>query len=116
MKDSILAQKSIDFSVQAIKYAQWLQNERREFILSKQFPRSSTSIGANIHEAIYAVSKADFIAKMQISLKEAFETEYWLILLKESAFLPDEFLILEPTCRELKAMLISTLKSSKSEK
>lgn len=116
MKDSILVQKSIDFSIQAIKYARWLQDEQREFILSKQFLRSATSIGANIHEAIYAVSKADFIAKMQISLKETSETEYWLVLLKQSNFLSTEFSPLESDCRELKAMLISTLKTSKSEK
>ena len=116
MKDSILAQKSIDFSIQAIKYTRWLQNEQREYVLSKQFLRSATSIGANIHEAIYAVSKADFIAKMQISLKEASETEYWLILLKQSNFLSAELPTLEANCHELKAMLISTLKTSKSEK
>ena len=116
MKESILAQKSIDFSVCAIRYTHWLQNECREYVLSKQILRSSTSIGANIHEAIYAISKADFIAKMQIALKEASETEYWLILLQKSNLLPPSFLFLMQSCQELKAILISTLRTSKSEK
>ena len=82
--------------------------------MSKQLLKSGTSIGANIHEANYAVSKADFITKMQIALKEASETEYWLIVLEKTDYLPKEFYQLKEKCNGLKRMLISTLNTTKN--
>lgn len=109
-----LAEQSIAFSIDIIQYYKWLCSEKKEFVLSKQMLRSGTSIGANIHEANYAISKADFIAKMQISLKEASETEYWLIVLEKTQYLPKEFIHLKDKCYSLKYMLISTLNTSKN--
>ena len=84
--------------------------------MSKQLLKSGTSIGANIHEAHYAVSKADFISKMQIALKEASETEYWLIVLEKTDYMSDEFYYLKEKCNGIKRMLISTLNTVKSDK
>lgn len=80
-KDNILLEKSLRFAVRIIKLQKYLLKEKRETIISKQILRSATSIGANANEAVYGISKADFIAKLQISLKETAETEYWLRLL-----------------------------------
>ncbi len=82
--------------------------------MSKQLLKSGTSIGANIHEANYAVSKADFITKMQIALKEASETEYWLIVFEKTDYLPENFYQLKEKCNGLKRMLISTLNTTKN--
>ena len=76
MKDSELIKQSVNFSISIVEYYKWLVYDKKEFIMSKQILRSRTSIGANIHEARYAVSKADFINKIHISLKEGSETEY----------------------------------------
>lgn len=80
MKENILIGKSIDFGARIIKLCKFLEKDRNERIISRQILRSGTSIGANINEAQYGNSKADFIAKMHISLKETAETEYWLRL------------------------------------
>lgn len=76
MKENILLEKSLLFSARIIKLNKYLTKEKREHIVSKQIVRSATSIGANANDAVYGVSKADFISKMQISLKETAETEY----------------------------------------
>jgi len=78
---NLLDQKSFDFSIRIVKLNQYLQQEHKEFVLSKQLLRSGTAVGALIAEAQYAQSKADFINKLQISLKEANETRYWIRLL-----------------------------------
>ncbi|WP_343210584.1 four helix bundle protein [Anaerolentibacter hominis] len=78
-----LSEKSLAFAEQVIDLYRFLI-DKKEFVLSKQFLRSGTSIGANIYEAKYAISRADFISKMHIALKEASETEYWLILLEKA--------------------------------
>jgi len=83
----ILEDKSYDFSIRVVKCSQYLQQEKREYILSKQLLRSGTSIGALIAEGKYAQSKADFANKLYISLKEANETKYWLRLLKDYDYL-----------------------------
>ena len=83
MKDNLIQTKSFEFSLSIITLYKLLQHER-EYIISKQLLRSSTSIGANIEEAIGGQSKRDFLAKISISLKEARETRYWLKLLQES--------------------------------
>ena len=89
-KDSVLPVKSKAFAIKIIKLYTELQNEKKEFVLSKQILRSGTSIGANIREAIRGQSKADFYAKLYISLKEAEETEYWLELLCDTDFICHE--------------------------
>ncbi|MFI3164351.1 MAG: four helix bundle protein [Bacillota bacterium] len=112
--NSPLSAQSIAFSIDMVNYYKWLTESRKEYILSKQILRSATSVGANLHEAQYAVSKSDFVAKMQISLKEASETEYWLIVLEETGYLPDEFLNLKTKCLSLKRMLVSALNTAKA--
>ena len=111
--DSPLLQQSLDFSISVIQYCKWLTTEKREPILSKQLLRSGTSVGANIYEANYAISRADFISKLQIALKEAAETEYWLILLQKTDYLPEQFGALSDSCLSLKKMLVSTLNTAK---
>src|SRR4051812_19662843 len=86
---SIVADKSISFSIRAIKLYKYLTETKREYILSKQMLRSATAIGALIREAEHAQSKADFLNKMNISLKEANETVYWLMLLKKTEYLTE---------------------------
>ena len=97
-----------------MNYYKWLVSEKEEFVLSKQILRSGTSIGANIHEADFAVSKADFILKMQIALKETSETEYWLIVLEQTGFLPEEYRFLKNSCMSIKRMLVASLNTSKN--
>lgn len=86
MKENILIDKSIDFGAQIVKLYRYLVNTKRETVLSKQILRSRTSIGANINEAQYGNSKADFIVKLHIALKETAETEYWLHILEKSDY------------------------------
>lgn len=81
MKENILKDKSFLFALEVVKFTQYLVSEKREFILSKQFLRSGTAVGALIREAEYAQSRPDFISKLHIALKEANETEYWIELL-----------------------------------
>lgn len=116
MKENILLEKSLFFSARIIKLNHYLTKEKREHIISKQIVRSATSIGANANEAVYGVSKADFISKMQISLKETAETEYWLRLLVLSEYITeDEGSSLINDCLEIKKILISTLNTAKNK-
>jgi four helix bundle protein len=114
MKENVVKNKSFAFALRIIKLYKHLSEEQREFVLSKQLLRSGTSIGANIEEGVAGQSKRDFIAKMQISLKEAKETHYWLRLLKESNYmddkLSDSFLT---DCNEIISILTSILRSAK---
>jgi len=87
LKEIVLIDKSIDFAARIIKLCKYLEGTKHENIISKQIIRSGTSIGANINEAQYGQSKADFVSKLQISLKETAETEYWLRLLFKADFL-----------------------------
>ena len=115
-QNSILLEKSLHFAAQIVKLHQYLSKEKHETTLSKQLLRSATSIGANANEAIYGISKAEFIAKLQISLKEAAETEYWLrlfILYELITQAQGEPLIAE--CIELKRILIATLNTAKNQ-
>ena len=114
-KENILLDKALHFAARIIKLNQYLIKEKRETIISKQIIRSGTSIGANANEAIYGISKPDFIAKLQISLKETAETEYWLRLLMLSEYITDEMgKSLLDDCLEIKRILIATLNTSKS--
>lgn len=111
---SILLDKSLLFSARIVKLQKYLIKEKHEGIISKQIIRSATSIGANAYEAVYTISKADFIAKLQISLKETAETEYWLRLLILSEYITEkEGDSLLTDCLEIKRILISTLNTSK---
>ncbi len=98
-----------------MKLSQFLQQDKKEFVLSKQILRSGTAVGALIREAEFGQSKPDFTNKMSIALKEANETEYWLSLLNDTDFISEnQFVNLQSDCKELIAMLVSTVKTSKS--
>ena len=114
MKNSIVKDKSFAFAVRIVKLYQHISENKKEFILSKQLVRSGTSIGANINEALQGSSKRDFINKMNISLKEAQETEYWLRLLYETNYLSErEFQSIYDDSVELLKMLTSIVKTSR---
>ena len=90
MKDNVVKDKSLEFAVRIVNLYKFLVNEQKEFVMSKQILRSGTSIGANIREAEQAQSRADFINKLNIALKEANETEYWLELLIRTEYITRE--------------------------
>lgn len=116
MSESKLRTQSMDFAVSIINLVKELKGER-ESIISNQIGRSGTSIGANIREAQYAHGKADFIAKLQIALKEANETGYWLELLFKTGYLEGEiFKRLDAECTSLRIMLIASIRTAKGEK
>jgi four helix bundle protein len=116
MKENIIKNKSFDFALRIIKMYQYLCESKKEFILSKQLLRSGTSIGANIREAEHAESRADFIHKMAISLKEANETDYWIELLYKSNYIDGtQFTSIKIDIDELLKLLISISKSTKSK-
>lgn len=115
MEKNTLKEKTFQLSVSVIYLYRQLCNNRGNEVLARQLLRSATSIGANVREAVYGVSRADFIAKMQIALKETAETEYWLELLQETGTVQKEKgETLKQDCVEIKRILIATLKSSKS--
>ena len=117
MKDNLLIDKSIAFASRIIKLHQYLIKIKKETIISKQIVRSGTSIGANINEANYGQSKADFISKMHIALKETAETEYWLKLLTMSEYITQEMgHSLLNDCLEIKRILISTINTAKGNR
>ncbi len=113
-RENPLKDKSYLFAIEIVKACQFLVNDKREFVISKQLLRSGTSIGANIEEANQAESKSDFIHKLSISNKEAFETHYWLRILRDTNYINSEsantLLLL---CEELLKMLTASIKSSK---
>ena len=112
MKDSPLLVKSKQFALEIIGICRQIKAEKKESVLTNQVLRSGTSIGANIREANYAHGKTDFIAKLQIALKECFETEYWLELLIESNYYSDNTVL--DRCTELKKMLITSVNTAKA--
>lgn len=113
MKENTVLIKSKNFAIRIIRLYQYLQNKKKEFILSKQLLRSGTSIGANIREGIVAMSKNEFKAKLNISYKEAHETQYWLELLVETDYLTSkEFDSLNTDCSELIKLLTSIIKTT----
>ena len=114
MSSGQLTNMTLEFAVQIVELYKCLCTNKREFVMSKQLLRSGTSIGANINEANYAVSKLDFIAKLHIALKEASETDYWLKLLNLTHFIEgDQYIVLYTKCREIQKMLISSLNTAK---
>lgn len=113
MSESKLRTQSMDFAVLIINLVKSLK-ENHEFIISNQIGRSGTSIGANIREAQYAHGKADFIAKLQIALKEASETGYWLELLYRRNYINEsEYKNLDRICTSIRVMLISSINTAK---
>ena len=109
-----LSQKSFSFGLRIIKLYLYLKTEHKEFVLSKQILRSGTSIGAMIQESHFAQSKADFINKLSVALKEANETRYWLYLLAESNFIQPHMLkSILPDIEDLIKMLVSSTKTAK---
>ena len=113
MRNDKLSELSMDFSVDIINLVKELKTQR-ESVVSNQIGRSGTSIGANIREAHYAHGKADFISKLQIALKEANETGYWLELLLRTGYIDeDRYNALETKCKSLRAMLVSSINTTK---
>lgn len=114
MKNNIIEIKSKGFAIRIIRLFQHLGKSRSEYVLSKQILRSGTSVGANIREAVNGQSRADFIAKLSISLKEASETQYWLELLYATDYITkDELESINNDCAELIALLTAVLKTSR---
>ena len=117
MKENLLKTKSFAFSVRIVGLYRYLTEQKKEYILSKQILRSGTSIGANIYEANYGQSKVDFAAKLQIALKEAAETEYWLLLLTQTNYLEESMgKSFNEDCLELKRLLISSVRTARDQK
>ena len=116
MKQSILKDKSKAFALRVIRLYNYLCEERKEYILSKQLLRSGTSIGANIAEAFYGQSEADFVSKLSIAQKETSETIYWLDLLHESDYLKqNEYDSVYSDAEELIKLLTSSIKTMKEK-
>ena len=114
MKENILIDKSIDFAARIVKLNDYLVKNRKGLTIARQIIRSGTSIGANINEANYGQSPADFIFKMHIALKETAETEYWIKLLNKTDFIDDKLSdSLLRDCIEIKKILIASITTAK---
>ena len=113
-ENNVLVEKTLSFAIRIVNCYNFLTEERKEFTMSKQVFRSGTSIGANIHEAIQGQSRADFVSKMSIALKEASETSYWLVLLQKTNFLDEKIYVsLKKDLDEIIRLLVSTIKTTK---
>lgn len=115
MKENVIKNKSFAFALRIVKLYQFLSDTKKEYVLSKQVLRSGTSIGANVRESEYGQSKADFIHKNSIALKEANETDYWLELLFQAGYLEEKvYQSLKQDCEEILKILTAIVKTSKS--
>jgi four helix bundle protein len=113
---NIALDKSRSFALRIYNLYKHLCDEKHEYVLAKQLLRSGTSIGANLTEAQYAISKKEFLAKAQISLKECAETEYWLDLLKQTGLISSaEYDSIITDCKELLRLLVSITKTTKTK-
>ena len=111
----MIAEKSYRFAVRIVKLCQYLRDVKHEFILSQQVEKSGTSIRANVTEGQQGQSRADFIAKLSVALKETSETKYWLSLLYDTAYLTDrEYRSIQSDCIEIEKLLTSILKTTKA--
>ena len=116
MAESIMLNKAKDFAVEIINMCKNIKETKRESVLTNQLMRSGTSIGANIHESKYAHGTADFISKMQIALKECYESEYWLELLNRTGHIDDEqYKLIINECGQISRMLISSINTVKEK-
>jgi four helix bundle protein len=114
MSDSILRDKAKDFAKETVFLCREIKQTHRESVLTNQLLRSGTSIGANIHEAQYAQSRADFIHKLEIALKECYETEYWLELLSETGYIESEkYSSMKNSAGTIRRLLIASCKTAK---
>ena len=114
MAESIMLDKAKDFAVEIINMCKSIKEIKRESVMTNQLMRSGTSIGANIHESKYAHGTADFISKMQIALKECYESEYWLELLNRTGYIDDEqYKSIINNCGQIRRMLISSINTVK---
>ena len=114
--DSIIQNKSRDFAIRIINCYKYLTEQKHEQVMSKQLLRCGTSIGANTRESKNAQSRMDFLNKLNIALKEADETEYWLDLLHETKYIDDkQFESLQSDCKELIAILVTIIKKLKED-
>lgn len=117
MKENVLIELSKQFAVDVVTLCTEIKEHRKSNVLLNQLLRSGTSIGANIHEANYAASKADFINKFQISLKECYETDYWLGLFKDTHMITaDEYDNLYSQCSKIRKLLIASITTAKANK
>ena len=115
MADSIMLEKSKEFAVNIVNLCKEIKSVQRESVLTNQLLRCGTSIGANIHESRYAQSTADFISKMQIALKECYESEYWLELLFRTDYIEEpRYNVLKNNCGAIRRMLISSINTTKA--
>ena len=115
MAESVMLEKAKDFAVEIVNICRNIKETKRESVLTNQLLRSGTSIGANIHESKYGHGTADFIAKMQIALKECYESEYWLELLNRTGYIADEqYKSLQNACGSIRRMLISSINTTKN--
>ena len=114
-EDNVIKDKSFEFSVSIVNLYRYLTEDKKEYIMSKQVFRSGTSISANVCEGMQGVSKADFVAKLSISLKEACETVYWLRLLHRTGYIEGKiFNSIIGDCQELIRLLTSIIKTTKN--
>ncbi len=116
LTDSLISEKTINFAVRIVRFYKYLCEEKKEYILSKQILRSGTSIGANVRESRNAQSRADFISKLNIALKEADETDYWLELMEKSEIIKsNQIADLKSDLNEITAILVKSLKTLKNQ-
>ena len=114
-KENRILNISKAFAIRIIRLFQYLQNEKKEFVLSKQLLRAGTSIGANVRESVHAQSPEDFVHKLNISQKESYETEYWIELLYETGYLNEQqFQSIMSDNKEITATLVKIIKTSKA--
>ena len=115
MKDDF-QQRTLDFAVRIVNFYKYLCEEKREFVISKQILRSGTSIGANVRESKNAQSNPDYLSKLNIALKEADETQYWLEVLVQSEFINiEEYESLNEDLKPIIAILVSSIKTIKTK-
>ena len=115
MSGNIIKSKSFDFALKVVKITQDIMKNKKEYVMSRQLLRSATSVGANVRESVYAQSKADFISKMSIALKEANETDYWLDLVFHASLLDEiNYKALKSDIDEIISILVAIVKSSKN--
>ena len=111
---NVLKEKSYNFALRIVNLYKYLNQEKKEYVLSKQILRSGTSIGAMIRESEFVHSKSDFIYKLNVALKEANETDYWLMLLKDSNYISIKmYNSIEPEIKEIIKLLVSSIKTAK---